>query len=139
MRAVIDTNILISGLVSKRTYPAKVLDLWIMNRFEPVISNEIVKEYSTVLVRDKFSCLGSVKERLDLLNKFLSLEHVIMAYPLQKADIIKDDPKDNIFLECSIAGNCKFVVSGDQHLLRLKEYGDTRIVTAEEFVRMNVK
>ncbi|NSW90934.1 MAG: hypothetical protein HPY74_09760 [Firmicutes bacterium] len=80
-----------------------------------------------------------MKERLDLLNKFLSLEHIIMAYPLQKADIIKDDLKDNIFLECSIAGSCKFVVSVDQHLLRLKEYGDTRIVTAEEFVRMTVK
>ena len=72
MRAVIDTNILISGFISKRSYPAKVLDYWILNKISPVVSREIVEEYANVLARDKFSVLGSTEERLNLLHRILS-------------------------------------------------------------------
>lgn len=136
MRAVIDTNILISGFISKRSYPAKVLDYWILNKISPVVSREIVEEYANVLARDKFSVLGSTEERLNLLHRILSLDWVVFVYPQQKIDVIKDDPKDNIFLECAIEGNCEFVVSGDQHLLQLKEYRNIKIIKAEEFINL---
>jgi len=136
MRAVIDTNILISGLISKKSFPAKVLDFWILNKFEPVVSSEIIKEYGDVLTRDKFSVLGSIEERLTLLSRLLSLEQVILVNPQQKIDVIKDDPKDNIFLECAAAGGCKFIVSGDQHLLQLKEHRGIKIVTAGKFISL---
>ncbi|ADD03471.1 PilT protein domain protein [Thermoanaerobacter italicus Ab9] len=136
MRAVIDTNILISGFISKRSYLAKVLDYWILNKISPVVSREIVEEYANVLVRDRFSALGSTEERLNLLHRILSLDWVVFVYPQQKIDVIKDDPKDNIFLECAIEGNCEFVVSGDQHLLQLKEYRNIKIIKAEEFINL---
>ena len=136
MRAVIDTNILISGFISKRSYPAKVLDYWILNKISPVVSREIVEEYANVLARDKFSVLGSTEERLNLLHRILSLDWVVFVYPQQKIDVIKDAPKDNIFLECAIEGNCEFVVSGDQHLLQLKEYRNIKIIKAEEFINL---
>lgn len=136
MRAVINTNILISGFISKRSYPAKVLDYWILNKISPVVSREIVEEYANVLARDKFSVLGSTEERLNLLHRILSLDWVVFVYPQQKIDVIKDDPKDNIFLECAIEGNCEFVVSGDQHLLQLKEYRNIKIIKAEEFINL---
>lgn len=97
MRAVIDTNILISGFISKRSYPAKVLDYWILNKINPVVSRKIVEEYADVLARDKFSALGSTEERLNLLHRILSLDWVVFVYPQQKIDVIKDAPKDNIF------------------------------------------
>ncbi|MFV9568166.1 putative toxin-antitoxin system toxin component, PIN family [Thermoanaerobacter mathranii] len=136
MRAVIDTNILISGFISKRSYLAKVLDYWILNKISPVVSREIVEEYANVLARDRFSALGSTEERLNLLYRILSLDWVAFIYPQQKIDVIKDDPKDNIFLECAIEGNCEFVVSGDQHLLQLKEYRNIKIIKAEEFINL---
>ncbi|MDP9750273.1 MULTISPECIES: putative toxin-antitoxin system toxin component, PIN family [Thermoanaerobacter] len=136
MRAVIDTNILISGFISKRSYPAKVLDYWILNKINPVVSRKIVEEYADVLARDKFSALGSTEERLNLLHRILSLDWVVFVYPQQKIDVIKDAPKDNIFLECAIEGNCEFVVSGDQHLLQLKEYRNIKIIKAEEFINL---
>ncbi len=43
MRAVIDTNVLISGFISRESYPAKLVDSWIEKRFEPVVSEEIIK------------------------------------------------------------------------------------------------
>jgi hypothetical protein len=113
-----------------------VLDYWILNKISPVVSREIVEEYANVLARDKFSVLGSTEERLNLLHRILSLDWVVFVYPQQKIDVIKDDPKDNIFLECAIEGNCEFVVSGDQHLLQLKEYRNIKIIKAEEFINL---
>lgn len=136
MRAVIDTNVLISGFINSRSSPAKVVDLWIAGKFEPVVCRGIIEEYSTVLIRDKFSVLGSVEERLDALSKLLSLGHVVLVDPQQKLDVIKDDPKDNIFLECAVEGRCKFIVSGDRHLLDLKEYTAIKIVDAREFLNL---
>lgn len=134
MRAVIDTNVLISGLISSKSFPAKVLDFWVSGKFKPTVSSEVIKEYGAVLISDRFSILGSVEERLYLLDKLLSLDQVILAAPQQKINAIKEDPKDNIFLECALAGRGKFIVSGDQHLLQLKEYGSVKVVTAGEFV-----
>lgn len=134
MRAVIDTNILISGLISNKSFPAKVVDFWVLNKFEPVVSSDIIKEYSAVLIRNKFSVLGSIKERLNLLDMLLSFDQVILVDPQQKVDVIKDDPKDNIFLECAVAGDCRLIVSGDQHLLQLQEYNGIEIITARDFI-----
>lgn len=134
MRAVIDTNVLISGLISNKSFPAKVVDFWVLNKFEPVVSSDIVKEYSAVLIRDKFSALGSIAERLNLLDMLLSFDQVILVNPQQKIDVIKDDPKDNIFLECAVAGDCRLIVSGDQHLLQLQEYNGIEIITAKDFI-----
>jgi putative PIN family toxin of toxin-antitoxin system len=134
MRAVIDTNILISGFISSKSYPAKVVDLWVTGNFEPVVSKEIIAEYSVVLIRDKFSVLGSVEQRLDLLTRLLSLPNVVLVTPQQKVNIVKNDPKDNIFLECALEGRCKYIVSGDQHLREIKEYREIKILEPCEFV-----
>jgi len=84
MRAVIDTSVLISGMLSKKSYPAKVLDAWIFGKFKPVVSPDLVKEYADVLVRDKFAALGTAEERIELLERILKLPWVIMVYPSRK-------------------------------------------------------
>lgn len=134
MRAVIDTDVLISAFISQKSYPAKVIDYWVLNKFNPVVSKEIVEEYADVLTRDKFAVFGTIERRLDLLNRLLSFDWVLFVYPKQKIEVIKEDPKDNIFLECALEGSCDFIVTGDNHLLQLKEYKNIKIVKAEEFV-----
>ncbi|NNG65698.1 putative toxin-antitoxin system toxin component, PIN family [Caldanaerobacter subterraneus] len=136
MRAVIDTNVLISGIISKKSYPAKIINYWILNKFDPVVSPEIVEEYAEVLTRDRFSALGTVSMRLDFLNKLLSLDWVLLVYPKEKFNIIEEDSKDNIFLECAFEGRCDFIISGDHHLLQLKRYENIKIITAEEFINL---
>ncbi|MBM7581960.1 putative PIN family toxin of toxin-antitoxin system [Caldicoprobacter guelmensis] len=136
MRAVIDTNVLISGFISNKGFSVKVIDLWVTGQFEPVVCKEIIEEYSAVLIRGKFSVLGSIEERLDALTKLLCLEHVVFIEPQQDFDVIKDDPKDNLFLACALEGNCKFILSGDRHLLDLKEYTGIKIVDAKEFLSL---
>jgi len=137
LRAVIDTNVLISGFISRESYPAKLVDGWVEKRFKPVVSEEIIREYCEVLARDRFSALGSVEERLKLLGTLLSFEHVVLVNPRERICMVKDDPGDDIFLECTAAGECEFIISGDQHLLKLKQYKNIKvIITAKEFVEL---
>jgi len=133
MRAAVDTNVLISGLIDKVNPPAKVVNAWVARKFQPAVSGEVVKEYSAVLTREKFSSLGTVEERLNLLSMLLSFEHVALVSHEEKINAIQDDPQDNIFLECAVAGRCELIVSGDRHLLQLKSYKDIKIMTAVEF------
>lgn len=135
MRAVIDTSVLVSGFLSKKSYPAKVLDAWILGGFTPVVSPELVKEYVAVLTRDKFAVLGSVTDRINLLEKILALPWVTMVYPKEKVFIVSKDPNDNKLLECAVEGKARWVVSGDKHLLELRCMGDIKIITAEKFVQ----
>ncbi|NLY04717.1 putative toxin-antitoxin system toxin component, PIN family [Candidatus Sordicultor fermentans] len=136
MRAVIDTNVLISGFISRESYPAKLVDGWVEKRFEPVVSEEIIREYREVFARDRFSALGSVEERLKLLGTLLSFEHVVLVNPQEQICMVKDDPRDDIFLECAAAGECEFIISGDQHLLKLKQYKNIKVITAKEFIEL---
>lgn len=136
MRAVIDTNVLISGFISRESYPAKLVDGWVEKRFEPVVSEEIIREYREVFARDRFSALGSVEERLKLLDTLLSFEHVVLVNPQERICMVKDDPGDDIFLECAAAGECEFIISGDQHLLKLKQYKNIKVITAKEFIEL---
>lgn len=136
MRAVIDTSVLVSGFLSRRSHPAEVLDAWILGRFTPVVSPELVKEYVAVLTRDKFVILGSVTDRINLLEKILALPWVAMVYPRERVSMVSKDPQDDKVLECAIEGKAKWVVTGNKHLLELPCMKDIAIITAGEFVRI---
>jgi hypothetical protein len=75
---------------------------------------------------------------MEIIKKLISLSWVSIVYPKQKIYIISD-PKDNIFLECAVESKAKFIVSGDNHLLELKEYRDIKIVTAKTFITEVIK
>jgi predicted nucleic acid-binding protein len=58
-------------------------------------------------------------------------EHV--SYPSERVDVIKADPADNLVLEAAVAGKADIVVSGDRHLLALKQFRGIRIIAAVSF------
>jgi predicted nucleic acid-binding protein len=49
--------------------------------------------------------------------------------------IIRDDPSDDKFIRCAKAGKASIIISGDQHLLRLKSYGKIKILTPTQFLK----
>ena len=69
-----------------------------------------------------------IKEWIDLI-----VRNSIIVEPKEKIDIVKDDSKDNIFIETAVAGNADYIVTQDNHLLKLKEFGGIKILTPEEF------
>lgn len=96
------------------------------------ISDDIISEIDEVLRRPKFG--WPVEEIHRALRAILHFtEHV---EPKQRIDVVKDDPDDNRIVECAVASGSEYLVSGDNHLLKLGQYQGVKIVTPAQFVEM---
>ena len=69
-----------------------------------------------------------IKEWSDLI-----VRNSIVVEPKEKIRAVKDDPKDDIFIEAAVAGSADFIVSQDKEVLKLKEFRGIKIITPEEF------
>jgi putative PIN family toxin of toxin-antitoxin system len=127
---VIDTNVIISSLWGGN--PVKVMELWDKNRFIALISREILDEYLDVLSR--FRPADEDLEQFIML--FMNRNKSQIIKTKSKINAIKTDPADNKFLECAVDGGARFIVSGDTHLLALKEHKKIRILSPAEFVKL---
>ena len=56
--------------------------------------------------------------------------------PIVRFEVVKDDPDDNIFIDCAVSASADYIISGDQHLLKLIEFRGIKIVTPAEFVKL---
>lgn len=65
----------------------------------------------------------------NVLEKMMSISTILN--PEEKLDVIKDNPYDNKFLECALASNADYIVSGDSHLLNLKEFRGIKITNSK--------
>jgi putative PIN family toxin of toxin-antitoxin system len=131
VRVVLDTNILISGIFW-RGNPYKILRMCLQNELSLIISPAILEELQDVLRTEK---KFKLKENDILLYMRLLLSHSALVEPVKTIDVIKDDPEDNMILECAAEGKVDYVISGDRHLLSLNEYGGIKILSAREFLQ----
>lgn len=89
-----------------------------------LFSPDIFDEYFEVLARPKFNQEErDIKELAELLT-----EKGVVMEPQSRLEIVEKDPADNKFLECAVAGEADFIISGDRHLLNLQEYEGIRIL-----------
>ena len=72
----------------------------------------------------------SIQDQLALVANYSQITE-----PKIKINVVKDDPKDNIILECALACNADYVVSGDRHLFEMKEHKGIKIVKPAEFLK----
>lgn len=108
MRMVLDTNVLVSGLLNPNGPPAAILNLLVNGKIRLLYDNRILQEYSEVLRRDKF---GFNKESIDvLINYFQDVGEFISAEPTNREF---DDENDRIFHEVMITGEANYLVSGN--------------------------
>jgi putative PIN family toxin of toxin-antitoxin system len=131
IRAVYDTNILISAFIGKGP-PYKVLSAVYDGKVRLIISPEIFDEFKNVIPRKKF---GFTKQQIEKMSSII-LQVSEFIQPKEKINLIKIDPKDNIILECAKASNVKYIVSGDPHLLKLEKWNDIEIISAKKFLKI---
>ena len=129
IRAVYDTNILVSAFIG-RGAPKKALDAVFDGRVRLILSPAILDEFKDVISRRKF---GFTRPQIEKMPSVILLASELIE-PQDKVDVVKEDPKDNMILECAKAGNVKYVVSGDSHLLKLKKWNNIEIITAKNFL-----
>ncbi|MDO9027850.1 MAG: putative toxin-antitoxin system toxin component, PIN family [Candidatus Roizmanbacteria bacterium] len=132
-KVVLDTNVIISGIIQKSGFPYKAVKLWEEGTIVLITSLSMVKEAEKVLnypkIKKKYS-LDEVKIKQTVLN-LLRYSVLIDNPPL--LDVIKDDPDDNKVLSTALKGKADYIVSGDSHLLGLKIYKGIEIVTPKGF------
>jgi len=129
LRVVLDTNVLVSALL----FGARVgmlRDLWKSGLIIPLISKETFAEFRKVLSYPKFKL--SQSEIHAILNDEI-LPFVESLDISERVTGVCRDPYDDIFLAVAISGGASYLVTGDQDLLVLKSYAETRIVTVAEF------
>ena len=131
MNIVLDTNVLVSGVFWKGN-ESIVLASCLSKDISNFISPSIIDEFDRVLHYDKFQF--NPVEIQHALETILSCSRVIL--PQVKIDIVNDDPADNKILECAIAANASYIVSGDHHLLQLESYKQINIVSATQFIEL---
>ncbi|MBI2141281.1 putative toxin-antitoxin system toxin component, PIN family [Candidatus Woesearchaeota archaeon] len=129
-KTTLDTNILISAFGWKGK-PMQVLAMAVEGKFELVTSDKQFNELERVLDYPKFRFTEKQKKRF----KALILSVATLVKPKEKINAIKEDPDDNMILECGVAGKVDYIVTGDPDLLKLKEFRGIKIRTAKEFLK----
>jgi putative PIN family toxin of toxin-antitoxin system len=134
VRAVLDTNVLVSSLISEHSPPRQLVDAWLDGRFVLVTSLYQVQEVNHVLSYPR------ITERIRLENAELEM---ILAALLTESEVVPGrlqlpgvtrDPKDDAIVACAQEGGADHLVSGDQDLLVLGEYKGTQVVTPRQFL-----
>lgn len=129
-RIVVDSNVIISGFLFGGN-PARVLGSIVEGVACCFTSLPILDEIRDVLQRPKFGL--SAEQALAFVGEFHLLCHVVD--PRIRVQVIVDDPMDDMVLECADAAKAEVIVSGDAHLLDLKQWGSIRIVSPADFIK----
>jgi len=127
-KVVFDTNVTIASFFWNG-YPRKIYELAKQNKLRLFYSHHILEEFIRVLAYKKFGLTN--EEMLPIANDFVKTAELIEV--TSKINVITEDPSDNIFLECAVDSNADYIISGDHHLLDLKKYSGTHIVSPKDF------
>ncbi|MBS3908511.1 MAG: putative toxin-antitoxin system toxin component, PIN family [Actinobacteria bacterium] len=115
LRVVFDSNVYISALLFDGP-PRQVLELALKHRVILVVSDDIINETAGKLREKFFWPEHRIQQFVRQTSRLAELYN-----PKAKIKVIKDEP-DNRVLECAVAGKAHLIISGDNHLLKLKVY-----------------
>ena len=131
-RAVIDTNVWVSGLLSPGGAPAHIIDRVIDGLVVPVLSPAIMAEYEDVLLRLELS-LRAADVRVVLRYLQLPGPHVGHVDP-PDIERVCADPDDDIFMTAAVAGDAAYLITGNLRHFPKSPWRGVRIVTPNGFL-----
>lgn len=133
MNIVLDTNTVISGIFWKGA-PRQVLDLARSGVCTLFTSPELLEELGDVLAREKFAQRLAMADTSveELVFGYASLAKTVRTGAIEP--VVKNDPDDDKVLACARSANVDAIISGDIHLLSLKEYEGMAILTVNQFL-----
>ncbi len=131
-KAVIDTNVIISAF-KWGGKPWKVFEQLLSEDYEFIISDKQLLELKRVAQYPHLNLLlTDVEELLYFVSHTFTLVRLN-----QNIDVVKEDPSDNIIITTAVEHNAAFIITGDNHLLKLKQYGNVKIMTPAEFLKIH--
>lgn len=131
VRVVVDTNVLVSALIGHGK--PKRLILTLLEKHSVVLSRQMLAELVDVLSRDKFADVKSSQT-----NRFISAlvrkSKIVTTSPRFK--VIAEDLDDDIVLNTAYSRKADYIVTGDKHLLALKEFKGIEIVKVTQMLEV---
>ena len=135
IKLVLDTNTLISGFFWEGN-EAELIRKIENNKAQLFISNEIIDEVESVIKRPKFRLVLEKTSQTpeQIISKIISLSHFVTGQKVK--DTIKDDPSDEKFISCAVNAKADYIISGDNHLLNIKNYNSIKIIRTYEILEL---
>lgn len=139
MRVVLDTNVLVSGLISPHGSPSQIITQWFKGDFTLLYTAAMLEELEDVVNRAWLKArLVETPDRIaDLLEAVTVFGELVVGY-VNVAGAIAD-PFDEMFLACVTLGEADYLVTGDKELLALNIFGKTKIVSPARFLQILVE
>jgi putative PIN family toxin of toxin-antitoxin system len=130
VKIVLDTNVIASGVYWKGS-SFEIIQRWTTDQFQVFITGEILNEYKTIL------------EKLDPVPTKPVAQHWI-PFIFQNSVLVTTktsvkicrDPDDDKILDCALAAEAKYIVSGDKDLLSLGRFRSVEIITPPAFLKI---
>jgi len=128
---VLDTNVIVSAIIYGGN-PQDILQAAVLKRIDVFISESLVAELQDVFQRPQFGL--SIQFVQNAIAEFTTVAEWVV--PQKHHDLIKDDPADNLILDCAVAAEADYLVTGDKQLLRLGKCGKVIIVNPQDLVSL---
>ena len=131
-KVVVDTNLVVSALLSEEGSPAIVFELILLELIENYTSKEIIEEIKEVFKREKIR--SRVKpEQIDfIINNFETYSRRVD--PEISLNVVKEDPDDDKFFEVAVTANANYIISGNKHVQAIKSFKDVKVMSPKEFL-----
>ncbi len=131
MIVVLDTNVLVSGILKPYSKPAAILRLVADGTIQIAYDVRILSEYRDVLNRPKFNF---AKEDIESFLDQIEQEGLLVSVKPLKVRL--PDADDEPFLEVALSGRVDALVTGNKRHFRRKEYEEVKILSPAEFLEI---
>jgi len=129
---VLDTNVLVSGLLSAKGPPGRLIDAVLARRLQIAFDDRILQEYKEVLARPKFHFNPS---EVSAVWQILPFQRHLTAMPVD--GLQASDPTDTKFLEVAAATGSKILVTGNARHYPIETTGGVQVISpSEAWLRM---
>jgi putative PIN family toxin of toxin-antitoxin system len=136
LRAVLDTNVLVNGLIGRAGPPRQLLDAWLDRRYTLVSSLYQVQELDHVLSYPQIAArLALSQAELDTILAALLSQAEVVVTQLDLSGVTRD-PKDDPLVAVAVAEGVDYLVSGNQDLLELAAYEGVKVIAPKDLVEI---
>jgi uncharacterized protein len=131
MKVVLDTNVLVSSLI--KAGKPRILFYQLTEDKQLVLSKAIIVEFLEVIEDPKVVKYTSEQDVTLFLN---ALGRAVIVRVKSRFKVVTEDPDDDIIVRTAYDGKADYIVSGDKHLLGLKEFKGIKILTIDEMLNV---
>jgi putative PIN family toxin of toxin-antitoxin system len=109
---------------------------WEEEAFTLLVSEPVLEEYRRVFGYERLRKLHRLSEQEieEVIGRFRSFAELIEVTAALR--VVPDDPDDDKFVECAAIGGAEYLISGNSHLLKVKRYQDTEILSPANFLTL---